>query len=170
MSGEIDVIGSFATEEMCVHAIEELKDARIKPTRVFAPIPSEHINHALGYGRSPVRALVLAGGITGILTGFAVTIGTSMEWWLNAGGKPMVSLPPFIIIAFELMILFGGTSAVLGFLLNARMPQLDPLPGYSERFSSDRFGVLVRCAESEKDRVEGILKEAGAETVAHQAA
>jgi hypothetical protein len=170
MSGEIDVLGSFADEEMCVHGIEALRAVKIQPTRVFSPIPSEHINHALGYGRSRVRALVLTGGITGILTGFTLTIGTSMEWSLNAGGKPIVSLPPFIIIAFELMILFGGLSAALGFFLNSGLPQTDRLPGYSEHFSSDRFGVLVRCAETDRERVEGILKQAGAETVVREAA
>ncbi len=165
MNGEIELIGSFADEELCVHAIQALTRARLAPTRVFTPIPSEHIAEALGHGKSAVRGFVLAGGIAGVLGGFALTIGTSWEWNLVVGGKPIVSMPPFIIIAFELMVLFGGTLAVLGFFLTARMPALDPIPGYSERFAGDRFGVMVKCDEAEGERIESILRAAGAEEI-----
>lgn len=170
MSGQIDVVGSFPDEGMCIGGIEALKSANVKPTRVFAPIPSEHIGHAMGYKPSRVRAFVLAGGIIGALTGFAITIGTSLEWGINAGGKPIISLPPYIVIAFECMILAGGISGVLGFLFSSRVPVAEPEAGYSEHFSADRFGVLVRCAESDRERIEGIFKEAGAETLVHEVA
>ncbi len=165
MNGLTELIGSFADEENCVGAIRALKRARVEPTRAFAPFPSEHLLEAIGHRKSPLRALVLAGGITGALSGFALTIGTSMEWNLIAGGKPIISMPPFIIIAFELMILFGGISAVLGFLWWAGMPALDPIEGYSERFSADRFGILVKCPEADSARIEAILRGAGADEV-----
>ena len=86
------------------------------------------------------------------------------------GGKPVVSVPPFIIICFELMILFGGISAVLGFLFFARLPALEPAPRYSSRFSEDRFGLVVRCDDADAARAESILNEAGAEEVLREAA
>jgi Alternative complex III, ActD subunit len=170
MNDEIELVGSFADEENCAGAIRALKRARLEPVRVFAPIPSEHIAEAVGARKSPVRAFVLTGGIVGIITGFALTIGTSMEWNLIVGGKPVISIPPFVIIAFELMILFGGISAVLSFLFNARLPALEPTAGYSERFGSDRFGVMVRCAQADGARIESLLRTAGAEEVVHEGA
>lgn len=167
MNAEIEVVGSFVQEEGCVHAVEALKREGIK-FRVFAPIPSEHLVHAIGRKLSPVRAFVLMGGITGVLTGLAITAGTSMEWNLVAGGKPVVSIPPFIIIMFELMILFGGLSAALSFFFFSGLPQLDPIPGYSTRFGSDRFGVAVECAESESAKIESLMRAAGAEEVVHE--
>lgn len=167
MSAEIELVGSFVAEEECVRAVEVLKHNGIA-FRVFAPIPSEHLLHAIGRGLSPVRAVVLAGGIIGALTGFAITAGTSWEWNLVAGGKPVVSLPPFIIIMFELMILFGGLSAALSFFFFARLPQLDPIAGYSERFGADRFGVAVACDEADSARIEALMREAGAEQIAHE--
>ncbi len=166
---EVRLVASFADEEQCVHAIERLREARLRP-QVFAPIPSEKINEALYEGRSRVRAWVLAGGIFGALSGFAITIGTSYEWNLNAGGKPIDSLPPYLIIVFELMILCGGIAGVLGFLFNAGVPALDPIAGYDTEFSGDRFGVTVSCAEADSARIEALLKEGGAEKVVREAA
>src|SRR5579862_1392314 len=167
MSAEIELVGSFAEEEECIRAVEALRRGGIA-FRVFSPIPSEHLVNALGRGLSPVRAFVLIGGISGVLTGLAITVGTSWEWNLIVGGKPVVSLPPFIIIMFELMILFGGLSAALAFFFFARLPQLDPIPGYSERFSADRFGIAIECDEADSAKIEAILREAGAEEIAHE--
>lgn len=167
MSAEVELVGSFADEEQCVHAVEVLRHNGIAP-RVFSPIPSEPLLHAMGRELSPVRAFVLMGGIAGVLTGLAITVGTSWEWNLVSGGKPVVSLPPFIIIMFELMILFGGLSAALSFFFFARLPQFDPIAGWSERFGADRFGIGVKCAEDELAKVETLMREAGAEDVAHE--
>jgi len=167
MSAEIELVASFAEEEECVHAVEVLKHNDIA-FRVFSPIPSEHLLHAIGRPLSPVRAFVLMGGIAGVLTGLAVTVGTSWEWNLVAGGKPVVSLPPFIIIMFELMILFGGLSAAASFFFFARLPQFDPIAGYSERFGADRFGVAVACNEVDSAKIEALMREAGAEQIAHE--
>jgi Protein of unknown function (DUF3341) len=167
MTAEVELVGTFAAEEECVHAVGALKRDGIA-FRVFSPIPSEHLLHAIGRGLSPVRAFVLMGAIAGVLTGLAVTVGTSWEWNLVAGGKPVVSIPPFIIIMFELMILFGGLSAALSFFFFARLPQFDPIPGYSERFGADRFGIAVKCDEGDIAKIESLMREAGAEDVAHE--
>ncbi|HTW87973.1 MAG TPA: DUF3341 domain-containing protein [Candidatus Binataceae bacterium] len=161
---EVRVVASFTDEEQCVHALERLLADGVRP-RVFSPIPSEKINHALYVKRSHVRGWVLTGGIFGALSGFAITLGTSYEWGLNAGGKPIASIPPYLIIVFELMILCGGIAGVLGFFSNARVPALDPIEGYSNHFSGDRFGIMVICDEAEGGKMETLLKESGAAEV-----
>ncbi len=170
MNGSVEIVGSFGDEHGCVLGIEKLRGVKSIAVRIFSPIPSHHIADAIGKPKSPVRAFVLTGGILGVLTALAITIGTSWEWNLVVGGKPIVSWPPFIIIIFELMVLFGGISAVLGFLFNARVPAFEIEKGYSSRFSEDRFGIIVRCAEGESARIESILREAGAEEVVREAA
>ena len=164
MSGEVEVQALFEDEEECVRAIEEARAAGLT-VRVFAPVPSEKILAALGHPRSPVRLWVLIGGISGAISGFALTIGLSMKWPHFVGGKPIVSIPPFVIIAFELMILLGGISGVLGFLIHGRFPQLEPAPGYSPRFSEDRFGVIIRCDPDARPRAEEVMRRAGAHEV-----
>ncbi|MGB6090972.1 MAG: DUF3341 domain-containing protein [Candidatus Binataceae bacterium] len=173
MSAVMEIIGSFVDEQLCVRGISDLREAQVHDFRVFYPFPSHHIEHAMGKPKSKVRLFVLIGGITGILTALAITIGTSWEWNLVAGGKPIISWPPFIIICFELMILFGGISAVTSFLINAGLPAFESKSGYQSRFSEDRFGVVVSCDEADSARIENIesiLRNAGAEEVLREAA
>jgi hypothetical protein len=161
----VAIIGSFADETQCAHAIEELRAVPVGDFRTFSPIPSHKIEHAIGKSKSPVRWIVLVGGISGVLTGLAVTIGTTYEWRLNAGGKPLLSWPPFIIICFELMVLLGGIFGFTGVLGLAGIPATENEPGYNGRFGEDRFGIIVRCDEAEAARIEKMMKESGAEDV-----
>ncbi len=119
-------------------------------------------------GRSPVRYWQLFGGITGLLSAIALTFGTSWEWNLIVGGRPIISVPPYIIIMFELLILIGGLSGLTGFFVHNRMPVFDPLPGYRSRFSEDKFGLVVQCDDAAAARIESILREAGAEDITRE--
>lgn len=173
MSASTEIIGSFTDDQLCARGISDLRAAQVKDFHVFSPIPSHHIEHAMGKPKSKVRLFVLIGGITGILTALAITIGTSMEWNLVAGGKPIISWPPFIIICFELMILFGGLSSVTSFLVNAGLPAFDSASGFQSRFGEDRFGVVVECDKADDaalEKIELILRNAGAEEVSREAA
>ncbi len=161
----IAIRSSFADETECARAIEELRAAGVGDFNTFSPIPSHKIEHAIGRPKSPVRWLVLAGGIAGVLTGLAITIGTTYEWRLNAGGRPLLSWPPFIVICFEMMVLLGGIFGFLGVLQLSGVPTTATAPGYDARFGEDRFGVVVRCDEAQAAGVESMLKESGAEEV-----
>jgi hypothetical protein len=163
---EVAVISTFETDEECAQGILALHDARIHDFRAFFPFPSEKImeavDHVRSWGRSPVRYWQLFGGIIGVLTAIAITFGTSWEWNLIAGGRPIISVPPYIIIMFELMILIGGLSGLAGFFIHNRMPQFESLPGYRSRFLEDKFGLVVQCDENAAGRVESVLRDAGA--------
>jgi len=164
----IAIISSFADDAQCAHAIEELRAAQVGDFNTFSPIPSHRIEHAIGRKKSPVRWIVLMGGISGILTGLAITIGTTYEWRLNAGGKTLLSWPPFVIICFELMVLFGGIFGFLGVLMLSGIPATEIAPGYNGRFGEDRFGIMVRCDEAEAARVESMMRESGAEEIVRE--
>lgn len=169
MSQEVRLIGSFPDDDRCAHGIEKLKEAEAK-WYAYSPIPSEKIAEAIGLGRSPVRNSALIFGIAGALVALAITIGTSVEWNLVAGGKPIVSLPAFLVVTFEFMCVCASLGAAFGFFLHNRMPVLEPIPGYSPRFSGDRFGLVVECDETDSEQVESLLREAGAEEVTRESA
>jgi hypothetical protein len=174
MSGEIALVSTFASEEDCARGIEALHAEHVHEFHAFTPYPSEKVQEAAqearGQGRSPVRLWVLIGAITGFLSAVALTIGTSLEWNLNTGGRAVVSIPPFVPIMFELMVLFGGVSGVTGFFLHSRIPAFESESGYRSRFSADKFGLVVRCGEGEVTKCESLLREAGAEDVQREAA
>jgi molybdopterin-containing oxidoreductase family membrane subunit len=161
------VVGVFAHVDTTVKALEELRAKGYHDLEVYTPAPVHEIEEVMERGRpvSRVRLFTLIGGLTGTASGFILTIWSAMQWGLVTGGKPVASIPPFVVIAFELTILFGGLSTVLGMLLLGRLPRFWPSPAYDPRFSNDRFGVAVRCAVGRGASVSAILQTSGAEEV-----
>lgn len=165
---ESGVLGVFAHVDTAVRAIHELRAKGFTAISTYSPVPLAELEEALtGHGlpRSPVRLFTLVGGLTGTASGFALAIWSSVKWDLVTGGKPVVSIPPFVIIAFELTILLGGLCTLLGLFVTARLPGLGFSPRYDPRFTADRFGVEVACAPSDTPAVAEILRVAGAEEV-----
>ncbi len=162
------ILGIFAHVDTAARAIRELRAGGFGPITTYSPVPLEEFEEALtGHGLplSPVRLFTLVGGLTGTASGFALTIWSALKWDLITGGKPVVSIPPFVVIAFELTILLGGLSTLLGLLITARLPRLRGSPRYDPRFSADHFGVEVRCPAERVRVAEEILRRAGATEV-----
>ncbi|HEV2053717.1 MAG TPA: DUF3341 domain-containing protein [Methylomirabilota bacterium] len=162
-----NVLGVFAHVDTTLDAIRTLRDKGFSELTVYTPVPVEEIEEEIEKVRplSKVRFFTLIGGLTGTATGFFLTIWTSLQWELITGGKAPVSFPPFVIIAFELTILFGGLSTLAALLLLGRLPKLKPSATYDPRFTVDRFGVAVACSAEAADQVRSLLTAAGAEEV-----
>jgi len=113
--------------------------------RVITPFGIPEVEEILPGTRSKVRFFALIGAASGTVTGFAFTILTSLSWPLIVGGKPIVSLPPFLIIAFALTILFGALSTFAGFLLLSHLPSLRGIRSGEEY--GNAFVILVEDGE-----------------------
>jgi molybdopterin-containing oxidoreductase family membrane subunit len=161
------VLGIFAHVDTTLQAIRDLRAKGYADLTVYTPVPVEEIEEEIEHVRphSTVRLFTLIGGVTGTATGFFLTIWSSLKWDLVTGGKASVSIPPFVIIGFELTILFGGLATVLAVLLLGRLPKLKPSPTYDPRFTLDRFGVAVACPPDRAQAVSALLSAAGAEEV-----
>jgi len=159
------MVGSFRHLDSLLEAISRLRGAGYRDLQALSPVPHHAIDEALEKPPSPVRVFTLIGCLLGATTGFVLTIASSLHYPLIVGGKPIISFPPFLIIVFELTILFGGLLTLGGMLLNARLPRVHVVPAYDPRFSEDRFGLWVRCAVSDFDAVTRLLKGADAEEV-----
>jgi|TARA_B110000014_G_scaffold259068_1_gene246195 hypothetical protein len=151
MDNAAGLLASYEYLDSTVDAIKALKKAGFEKIKAYAPYPEHHIEHALGYGESPVRVWTLVGGLTGTATGFALTTWTSIDWPLVVGGKPIVSIPAYIIIAFEMTILFGALATIIGLFVLSRLPSIKPPVVYDPEFSSGRYGVYV---EGDRQRLE----------------
>ena len=128
---------------------------------IFSPVPSHEIDRALEEGPSRVRIWTLVGGLLGVTLGYAMTIWMSLDWKIMIGGKPFASIPPYTIIAFELTVLLGGLLTLVGLLVVGRLPwgAFGKSPAtYSKRFSSEEFGLVVRCEERDVPEVDGLLR------------
>ncbi|MGE5817811.1 MAG: DUF3341 domain-containing protein [Deltaproteobacteria bacterium] len=159
------IVGSFRHLDSLILAIKQLKNAGYQELQALSPIPHHAIDEALNKPASPVRIFTLVGCLLGCITGFTLTIAATLHYPLIVGGKPIISIPPFLVIVFELTILFGGLLTLLGMLLNARLPGVRVGPAYNPHFSEDRFGLWVRCENARYDEVRNLLQSAGAEDI-----
>lgn len=155
-------LGVFREVDTAILAISELRSAGMTDLESYSPLPNHELEHALHRPQSPVRVFTLVGGLTGVATGFALSFWTSLDWPLITGGMPIMSMPAFVVPAFELMILFGALSTVAGLFINARLGPPGKGHAYHPSFSAGSFGVLVDVPAGKSNDARRILEESGA--------
>src|SRR6185503_20645095 len=98
------ILGVYVHVDTTVRALEDLKAKGYHDLTVYSPVPVHEIEDVVERDRpvSGVRLFTLIGGLTGTSLGFFLTIWSALKWGLITGGKPVVSIPPFVVIAFEL--------------------------------------------------------------------
>jgi len=141
------IMAEFDTAQALVDAARATHEAGYKKIDAYSPFPIEGLAEEIGFHHDEVPLVVLIGGIIGGLTGFFMQYWISViDYPLNIGGKPYNSWPAFIVITFEMTILFAGISAVLGMLaLNGLPMPYHPVfnvPRFSAA-SKDRFFLIV---------------------------
>ena len=160
------VLGVFGHLDATVDAIGRLQTGRYPDLTVYSPIPRHEIEGALDPPVSPVRMWTLIGGACGCGIGAWLTLYMSYDWPVVVGGKPIGSIPPYVIIMFEMTVLFGALSTILGIAFNALYARRRlGVIAYDPRFTNDKFGIFVPCGPDRATAVEALLKGAGAEEV-----
>ena len=157
-AADTGLLASYEYVDSAVSAIEELRESGLGQITAYMPYPDHHIEEALGYGQSPVRVWTLTGGLCGAAGGFALTSFTSMDWPLVTGGKPILSIPAYVPIAFEMAVLFGALATVIGLFINSRLPYVKPMVVYDPEFSASRFGVYVTAPPDRIGKAKEILQ------------
>ena len=163
------VLAAFVHVDAAVDAIRALRARGHRNLVVYSAAPNHEIEEALDQGVSPVRLFTLIGGLTGCAAGFGMTIWMSLDWPLLVGGKTIASIPPYVVIAFELTILLGALSTVTAVALFSVLQGRRGVP-YDPNFSDDRIGVFVPAKDDQVRTVEQLLHTAGAVEVRHEAA
>lgn len=156
------VIGHYRELDALVDGIEAARQAKLGDVTVYSPTPRHEIEHAVHAPVSPVRRYTLIGGLLGVTFGFWIAIWSSRYWPLVVGGKPVSSWVPYTIFGFEVMVLVGALSTVLGMFINSRLPKLTHAVGYDRRFSAGDFGLWVECAPEQAVEAEDLMRRTGA--------
>ncbi len=157
------ILAAYKHIDAATEAIAALKQKGHKGFTVYSPAPNPELLDAVGHRVSPVRLWTLFGGLTGLVTGFALTMWMSYDYPTVVGGKPIGSVIPYVVIMFELTILFGALSTLAGLAFHAWLSnQRAPFDG---RFSDDQIGIFVPCPVERRPAVEQLLTTAGATEV-----
>ena len=160
-----DVLAVYDAPGDVAEVVRRLRGRGYTDLETYSPAPFEEVDSAAIEKPSRVRLFTLIGGLTGVVTGYAMTIWMANDWKIMLGGKPFSSIPPYTIIAFELTILFGGLMTLLGLLVFGRLPRFRMDSAYSSRFSGEEFGVRVRCRDRDVAEVESLLRSHHAKEV-----
>lgn len=121
-------------------AVRQVREKGYRKVEAYSPFPIEEVNEALGLHHNRLPLIVLCGGILGGLSGYFLQYYIAViNFPLNIGGRPLHSWPSFIIITFEMTILFAALSTVLGLLGLCGLP----MP-YHPVFNVPRFALASR--------------------------
>ena len=164
-----NAIGLFHDPDAALAAAGRLKHEGFAGLDLISPIPLHGAEEVLGKKQSVIKRFTFFGALFGGLAGFALAAGTAVLYLHPTGGRPIIPIPPFLIITYEMTILCGILATVLGFLVSARLPVIRERV-YVPEAAVDRFAVTVACDDLEHARrAAAILQEAGGEIVGRDA-
>jgi hypothetical protein len=129
------VLAEFATPDALVDATRQMREKGFQGMDTYSPYPLHGGSEALGLPPSRVPFIALGGGLTGMVTALAMqTWMNTIDYPLNIGGRPLLSLPAWVPITFELSVLFAAFGIFFGLLGLSRLPQ-----PYHPAFESEEF-------------------------------
>jgi len=148
-------MAEFNSAQALVDAAKQAAAAGFTKMEAYSPVPIEELNDIIHRKRTGLPRLVLAGGLTGMATGFALQYWTSaVDYPLNVGGRPFATWPAFVVPSYELTILFAALAAAIGmFALNGLPQPYHPVFNV-ERFSmasSDTFFLVIESGDPRFD-------------------
>jgi mono/diheme cytochrome c family protein len=133
-------------------AAQKVRDAGYKHWDTYTPIPIHGLDEAMGIRRTLLPWVVFGAGVTGALLAFL------MQWWMNGidyayvvSGKPLLSMPAFIPIIFEVTILFSAITTLVGMLMFNKLPALYhsffSSRAFASRVTTDRFFIGIEARD-----------------------
>jgi len=178
------LMAEFTSTDSLLSAAERVYQDGYRRVDALTPMPVHGLAEALGYDDRRIQKLILAGGICGTLFGLGLQLHVNLIGWnlniggvylsgspLNIGGRPLVSLPAFIVPAFETTILLASITAVVGTLVLCGFPQpyhpVFNVKRFRERGSQDGLFLCVEAADPKFDlqRTRDLLQSLGARGV-----
>ena len=149
------LMAEFDSAQELVAAAHKTHAEGYRKMDAYSPFPIEGLAEAIGFHKNRVSLVVLIGGLIGLITAY------SLQYWVavityptNIGGRPYHSWPSFIIVTFELTILFGGISSAVGMLaLNGLPMPYHPVFNVAEfaKATENKFFLVVESSDPQYD-------------------
>jgi hypothetical protein len=149
------ITAEFDNQDDLLAATERAYAEGYRKMDAYTPFPVHGLAEALGHRGVRLPWIVLAGGIIGALSGFALQWYTAVIGYPhNIGGRPTNSWPAFVPITFEMTILCAGLAAVLGMLALNGLPEpyhpLFNVPSF-ELASRSHFFLCIEATDPKFD-------------------
>ncbi len=150
------LIAEFDTPTEIVTAARKAFAEGYRRMDAYSPFPVEGLSEAIGFRKDGVALVCLIGGLLGLATAYV------LQYWinviaypLNVGGRPFHSWPSFIVVTFEMTVLFGGLAAAFGMLAMNGLPMpyhpVFNVPSF-EFASRDKFFLCIEASDPKFNR------------------
>ena len=139
------LVAVFEREDDLLHAAAAARKEGLHIVDAFAPYAVHGLDRAMGLRPSRLPWVCFVLGLLGAGSMLLFQYwATAISWPINVGGKPWNSLPAFIPVTFEVMVLCAGVGTVVAFIWSSglrpgRRSALSDL-----RVTDDRFALAIR--------------------------
>lgn len=140
------LLAEFSEAEQLVRGIRQLKKAGFHQIDAYSPFPIEELYETFGGKDNRIAWLTLAGGVAGALGAYGMQAYANIDFPIEIGNRPLLPLPAFMLIIFELAVLGAVTFCIGGMLVLNRLPRLYHPVFNVPTFhlaSSDKFFLIV---------------------------
>lgn len=146
------LVSSFGTESDVLGATKAARENGYEIVDVYTPYAVHGLDVAQGISPTKIALVCLALGLTGAIAKLGFQIWTSAwDWPVNVGGKPLISLPAFVPVTFEVTVLFAGVGTVLAFFLRSKLrPGKKPAFVY-DGVTDNRFVIVLAQTDAAFD-------------------
>ena len=162
MKSDETLVASFPYVDEFLGCLRALKEKGYPIRSVFSPVHLPEIGEILGMRRSTTRLFTLLGGIAGGLGLPGIAVYAHLSFKLIVYGKPILGWIPWIIVAFEGMVLLASISGFVAWVFKAGLPKPELDTGYDATFSGQAFGISLAVPEERRAEIEAVLRENGA--------
>ena len=160
------VLGLFVDENVVGDALSSLRKSGYKDNEFEVMTGSPYPEGTFGEAepRHKLFRYPIFGAVIGFTVALIITAGTQLAYPLVTGGKPILSIPPMLVIFYEMTLLFSVIVTIFGALFESRLPKIF-MGAYDERIMTEGYiGVVVTVSESRIKKAEDTLKKSGAES------
>ena len=162
-SASAGVLAVFERRDSLLSAVRTFRTRDAGTLTAFAPAYDEELVELTTNDSSAIEIAALVGAFAGCLAGFVLPFWMRGQWpALIVSGKPLMSIPPLVLVAFELMLLLASCGVVAAFVRRSAMSRRRSAAASDPAFTDSRYGLLVRCDPPQTARTIDLLREAGA--------
>lgn len=142
-------LASFSQPEELLAAARKARESGYRNMQAFSPFAVDGLAEEVGFRFNWLPWLVLCGGIMGGAGGYFMQVyACTVSYRLNVGGRPLLSIPLFMPVTFELTVLGAALTAFFSVFLLSGLPRLyHPVfnaPDYA-RGTQDRFLLCIEA-------------------------
>ena len=166
MPKRMKLMGLYTDVSLIVDALDRLRVLGLRDEDMSIMMGVPYTEKMLGRPAINERVpwATLLGALTGLGTALLLTAGTQFLYPIRVAGRPFYTIPPGLVVIFELTMLGLMLGTFLNLFWKNAFPSTKP-QYYDHLINYSRIALLCNLDMRYEDEVRGAMLDAGAERV-----